>query len=178
MKSQRIKKFNLFESIEDKERLSKSVSTILNTQIKNELQSSQIYRGMSCWLDDSGWIGASKYYFKTAQEELSHMDKVYEYLFSRNAQAKVPTCVEVKQDFKSIREVLEVSLKHEMTVTKNWEDISDLAKKEGDNTTYEFAQGFLKEQIEEEEKFRNLLYKLDLDMPDWKTDELFEDLMK
>lgn len=62
-------------------------------------------------------------------------------------------------------------------VTKNWEAISELAKKEGDNTTYEFAQGFLKEQVEEEEKFRNLLFKLDLNMPDWKTDELFESLL-
>lgn len=128
-------------------------------------------------LDDKGWIGGSKYYFKTAQEELGHMDKVYQYLFDRNALAKVPTTDEVKQNFKSIREVLEDSLEHEIKVTENWEAISELAKKEGDNTTYEFAQGFLKEQVEEEEKFRNLLFKLDLNMPDWKTDELFESLL-
>ena len=83
---------------------------------------------------------------------------------------------DIKQSFKSIREVLEDSLEHEIKVTKNTEAISELAKREGDNTTYEFAQGFLKEQVEEE-KFRNLLFKLDLNMPDWKTDELFESLL-
>jgi ferritin len=177
MKS-RIKKYATFEAVEQKGRLSAGINKLLNEQIKNELVSSQTYRAMSCWLDDKGWIGASRYYFKTAQEELGHMDKVYQYLFDRNVLAKVPSCGEVAQKFKDIRDVLEQSLTHEMGVTKNWEDISEAAKKEGDNTTYEFAQFFLKEQIEEEEKFRNLLFKLDLDMPDWKTDELFEQLMK
>ena len=172
-----IKAFKVFEAVEQESRLSKKVTDILNLQIKNELQSSQVYRGMSCWLDDKGWIGGSKYYFRNAQEVLQHMDKVYKYLFDRNALAKVPNTETVKQEFKSIREVLEFSLEHEMKVTRNWEDISEAAKKEGDNTTYEFAQGFLKEQIEEEEKFRNLLFKLDLNMPDWKTDELFESLL-
>ncbi len=90
----------------------------------------------------------------------------------------MPKCDEVNQKFKGIRDVIEQSLEHEIGVTRNWEAISEAAKKGGDNTTYEFAQFFLKEQIEEEEKFRNLLFKLDLDMPDWKTDELFEDLTK
>ena len=122
-----IKKFEVFESIEQQSRVSNKLVDILNLQIKNELQSSQIYRAMSCWLDDKGWIGASRYYFKPAQEELTHMDKVYEFLFSRNAVAKVSTSDAVKSDFKSIREVLELSLKHEMEVTKNWEAIAELA---------------------------------------------------
>ena len=36
--------------------------------------------------------------------------------------------------------------------------------------------GFLKEQVTEEEKFRNLLFKMNLDAPKWKIDELFKDL--
>jgi ferritin len=164
-------------NLEQKGRISDSMCEILNTQIKNELQSSQIYKGMSCWLDDKGWIGASKYFFKASSEELAHMDKTYQYLFDRNMVAKVPVCEAVKQEFKDIREVVEASLQHEIDVTKNWEDISNKAKEEGDNTTYEFAQFFLKEQVEEEEKFRKILFKMDLDMPKWELDELFEDLL-
>lgn len=157
-------------------RLSDEITAILNTQIKNELMSSQLYLGMTCFLDDKGWIGASKYYFKTAKEELNHMNKIYDYLFDRNVKAVVPTTDEVKQEFAGIREILESSLEHEIEVTKNWNDISEKAKAEGDNTTYEFAQWFLAEQVEEENKFREILFKLDLDMPDWKIDELFEAL--
>lgn len=162
--------------LENKPRLSEAILSLLNTQIKNELQSSQIYKGVSCWLDDNGWIGASKYYFKSAAEELTHMDKIYQYLFDRNCKAVVPTCDEVKQDFKDIREIVEFSLEHEMEVSKQWEEISKKAKEENDSTTHEMAEWFLKEQVEEEEKFRNILFKMNLDMPKWKVDELFEQI--
>ena len=166
------------ESIENDTRLTDKIVNILNEQIKNELQSSQIYRGMSCWSDDKGWIGASKYFWKASLEELTHMDKIYQYLFDRNCLSKVPTCVEVKQDFKDIRDTVEKSLEHEIEITKNWNDISEQSKKEEDNTTYEFAQWFLTEQIEDEEKFRNILFKMNLDMPKYEIDKLFEDLLK
>lgn len=164
--------------IQNEGRLSDEIASILNAQVKNELMSYQIYMGMTCWLDDKGWIGASKYYFPTAQEELNHMNKIYQYLFGRNVKAVVPVTEEVEQEFSGIRQIVEKSLEHEIQVTKNWEEISQKAKDSGDNTTYEFAQWFLNEQIEEEEKFRNILFKLDLEMPDWKIDELFEELTK
>ena len=144
MKNNRIVPFRLFEAegIENEGRISDEIKDILNTQIKNELMSSQIYRGVSCWCDDKGWIDASKYYFKSAQEELVHQDKIYEYLFSRNVLAVVPTTEDVKQEFGDIREVVEYSLEHEMEVTKNWESISESAEDDGDSTTFEFAQWF------------------------------------
>lgn len=164
------------EAIEQMPRLSNTVLDALNAQIKNELVSSQIYRGMSVWLDDKGWPGATKYYFKTGGEELIHMDKIYNYIFDRNSKAVVPGCESVKQEFESIRNVVEESLEHEIQVTKQWEAIAQLAKTEGDNTTYTFAQWYIVEQQEEEKKFRDLLFKFDLDMPNWKIDELFETL--
>ena len=170
----KIVSFSLFEAIENEGRLSEKVAEILNDQIKNELQSSQIYRGMSCWLDNAGWNDAAKYYFKSAQEELSHMDKVYQYLFDRNVVAIVPETDEVKQEFETLREIVEDSLQHEMDVTKEWEEISETAKEEDDNTTYEFAQWFLKEQISEENKWRDILDKMNLELPKWRLDELFK----
>jgi len=160
-------------SIVDVARLSESVLAILNEQIKNELHSSQIYRGMSCWLDDAKWPAGTDLFFKYADEELGHMSKIYKYIFDRNCKAVVPACEGVKSDFSDIREVIEASLEHEIEVTNNWEAISNLAKEEGDNTTYEFAQWFLKEQVEEEDKFRTILEKMDLDMPKYEIDKLF-----
>lgn len=174
----RILSFSLFENIEEEKRLSEGLTAVLNEQIKQELLSSQIYRGMSCFLDSNGWIDASKYYFRSAQEELVHMDKIYNYLFDRNVLAVVPSCGEVKQEFEDIRQVVEESLKHEIDVTKKWEAISNQAKDEGDNTTYEFAQWFLKEQVEEENKFRDILDKMNLEMPKYEIDDLFGDLLE
>jgi ferritin len=175
---EKIVPFSLFEGIENEGRLSEKITKILNDQIKNELQSSQIYRGMTCWLDNAGWNDAAKYFFKSSQEELIHMDKIYQYLFDKNVMAKVPTTEEVKQKFESIREVVEESLKHEIEVTKKWEEISKSAEEDNDNTTYEFAQWFLKEQTEEENKFRDVLDKMNLDLPKYEIEYLFKDLLK
>jgi len=157
----------------DVERLSKTVLAILNEQTKNELLSSQIYRGMSCWLNDAKWPEGTKLFFKYADEELTHMSKIYQYIFDRNCTAVVPACEPVKTQFTDIREIVEAALQHEIEVTNNWEAISTLSKEEGDNTTYEFSQWFLKEQVEEEDKFRTILEKMDLDMPKYEIDELF-----
>jgi len=175
----KIKKFNSFlnETIENEKRLSESIIDILNEQIKDELESSQIYKAMSCWLDNNGWKSASEYFFISANEELIHMDKIYKYLFSRNCVAKVPSIGEVEQNFKDIKEVIEKSLEHEMEVSKKWNNISELAKKEKDNTTYEFSTWYLNEQVEEEEKFRDILDKINLDMPKFEIENLFQDLL-
>jgi ferritin len=160
----------LNEALVDEERLDKSVIEILNKQIKNELNSSQMYRAMSCWLDDQKWPASTKTFFKYADEELTHMSKIYQYLFDRNCKVTVPTCDEQKDDFKDIHELVEAALQHEIDVTKNWEDISELAKDKKDNTTHEFAEWFLKEQIEEEDKMRTIIEKMDLDMPKYEVD--------
>lgn len=168
-----IKLFEQFSNLVDKARLSESIVKMLNEQIKIELESSQLYRAMSCWLDKEGWISASKYFYKSAQEELTHMEKVYEYLFEKNCTAKTPACDMVKESYEDIKNILDESLEHEIKITKNWNDIADKALEEKDNDTYALAQWFLKEQKEEENKFRDIIFKARLDMPDWKIEELF-----
>jgi len=172
----KILKFN--ESIETKERLKPMVVDILNKQIANELESSQIYRAMSCWLDGNNFVEASKYFFFSAQEELKHMDKIYQYLFDMNCTPIVPEIGKVEQKFKNIREIVEKSLEHEEVVTDNWEEIATVALSENDNTTHEFAEWFNREQIEEMQRFRDIVFKINLDMPDWKIDELFGELLE
>lgn len=170
-----IKLFEQFNGIEDKARLSDSMVKFLNEQIKNELNSSQIYRAISCWCDDKGYISPCKYYKKSAQEELVHMEKIYEYLFDKNCKAKTPACNEAKDNYKDIYEVLEQSLEHEIQVTKNWNDIADQALKEKDNDTYTLAQWFISENREEEQKFRDIIFNARLeDTPLWKIMSLFE----
>lgn len=164
-------------SLEQKTRLSDKITSILNKQIENELYSSQMYRTMSAWLDNEGWISGSELFFKYADEELGHMSKIYKYLYEKNCKAVVPNVKDVPKTFKNVRALVEAALEHEMSVTKNWNDIANKAKSEDDNDTYSFALGYVNEQREEEEKIRNILFKMDLDMPKWKIDELFGDLL-
>lgn len=172
-----LKETKLNEGVEEIPRLSKTMLDILNKQIMNELESSQVYRSLSAWLNDNDWVSGTKLFFKYADEELSHMSKVYNYIYEKNSRAVVPPCPNVKQEFKDIREVVESALKHEMKVTKDWNNIADKAKAENDNDTYSFAISYITEQREEEEKVRDILEKMNLDMPKWAIDELFGKLL-
>lgn len=165
------------KELENKPRLEESIIKVLNYQIEKELESSQIYRAMSTWLDDKGWVNGTTLFFNYADEELGHMSKIYKYLFEKNCKAVVPTVGKVKQDFKDVKELLELALEHEIEITENWNSIANLASKTKDNDTYSFALLFVNEQREEEDKIRNILDSTNLDMPNWKIDELFKELV-
>lgn len=171
------KKHMVAEAIEHEPRLIPAITEILNAQIANELNSSQIYRSMSAWLDDKGWIGGSALFFKYAEEELAHMTKIYKYLYEKNCRAIVPACAAPAIDYAGVRELTEAGLQHEIQVTTNWTNIANLAKENNDHDTFSFAMAFVNEQREEEEKLRNILFKMDLEMPNYELDELFADLV-
>lgn len=174
----KIQLFESFNGIEDKSRLSEKIVKMLNEQIKNELESSQLYRSMSCWMDKNRLIGGNKLFFKYADEEFEHMKKIYNYLFDKNSDSETPETTKPESKFKNIRDVLEKSLEHENDVMKQWNDIANAALAEKDNDTYIFSQWFITEQREEQEKITDLLFKMDNDMPNWRIDEVFEEMSK
>ena len=164
--------------LEFKPRLQPTIVSILNLQIANELQSSQVYRSMACYLDNCGWTNAASYFFIASDEELIHMNKIYDYLFSKNCKAITPEITKVNQEFKNIRDVITKALEHEILVTEQWENIANISCESKDRTTMFFSQWFLNEQITEESKFRNLLYMIDKGTPDWYLDKKFKSIGK
>ena len=52
--------------------------------------------------------------------------------------------------FDSLLDVFQKSLEHEQTMTKNLNDLSDLAMKDKDHATYNLLQWYVTEQVEEE----------------------------
>lgn len=159
--------------LEKLSRLSDNMTNILNEQIVAELESSQIYRAMACWLNKEGWPDATNYYMTTSDEELQHMRDLYTYMFLKNADVEVSNEFNVTTEFSDIRELVTRSLKHEMTITERWNNIANAAIAEKDNDTYQLSQKFLTEQLDEEEKFRTILEKINLDMPKYEIDRLF-----
>jgi ferritin len=163
--------------VENQERLSPAVQEVLNTQIRNELISSQIYKAMSACLDSRGYINGAKVFFKYGQEELAHMDKIFAYMFDRNCKPITAECPTQKLTYNNVREIIETALNHEIVVTANWDNIANTALANKDNTTYEFSMWFLKEQVEEEDKFRSLLFQMNLGLPDWELENIFKDML-
>lgn len=163
--------------IENVPQLKQPVIDILNKQIANEQYSANIYFAMSACLDDKGWNNAGKLFLKYGHEEMSHMKKIQEYLYERNCRAVISPVNAVKTEYNDIREVLSTALEHEIGVTKNWTDIADLAQKNGDYSTMFLSEWFIREQREEENKFRDILDLLNLDIPNWELENVFKDML-
>lgn len=145
-------------------RISDSIEAILNKQIKHEFDNSRLYRAMSSCLEFNGWPGAAKLWKKYSDEEITHGEKIINYMQDRDCKPTIPDTTQPTKDYKGIEEIVNFSDKREIDTTKEWKDIYTLAFKEGDFLTVELARWFIKEQTEEEAKMiywrdRIVMYK-------------------
>jgi len=133
-------------------RISDKIHSALNTQLKNELDSSRLYLAMSQWLEFNGWFGGAKLWKKYADEELVHVDRFYKYMQDRNAMPSTPVAKEQPTAFKGIKEIVQTSYEHEVQVSTWIRDIALMALSEKDLHTYDLMMEFIREQTEEEAK--------------------------
>ena len=141
-------------------RLSKPIEEILNKQLAKEANAAQIYLSYGAWADSEGFSGISNFLFRHSQEERNHMTKVMEYILDRGGRAKISAISAPPKDPKNIQECFENIFKHEVENTTAIYQIVSLAQDEKDWSTWNFAQWFVKEQIEEETLALDLLDKL------------------
>ena len=144
----------------DTNRLSKAIEEILNKQLAKEADAAQIYLSYGVWADSEGFSGISNFLFRHSQEERNHMTKVMEYILERGGKAKISAISAPPKDPKNIQECFERIFKHEVDNTTAIYEIVSLAQEEKDWSTWNFAQWFVKEQIEEESLALELLDKL------------------
>ncbi|TYB79777.1 ferritin [Bizionia myxarmorum] len=141
-------------------RLSKKIEEILNFQVTKEAEAAQIYLSYGCWADSEGYGGIANFLFRHCQEERDHMMKVMQYIMERGGTVQIKAIKAPPANPKNLQECFEKTFKHEVDNTNAIYDIVNLAHEEKDWATYNFAQWFVKEQIEEEKLVMELLDKL------------------
>lgn len=141
-------------------RLSKPIEDILNNQVTKEGNAAQIYLSYAIWADSEGYAGVANLLFRHSGEERDHMMKVINYIQERGGRAKIVALSAPPKDPKNLQECFEKIFEHEVDNTTAIYGIVDLSLKEKDWATWNFAQWFVKEQIEEETLVMDLLDKL------------------
>ncbi|MDQ7915957.1 ferritin [Mesonia sp. MT50] len=141
-------------------RLSKKVEKILNHQLEKEANASQIYLAYGVWADSEGYGGVANFLFRHSQEERDHMTKVMEYIMERGGRPKIGGVEAPPADPKNIQECFEKIFQHEIDNTNAIYDIVSLSQEEKDWATWNFAQWFVKEQIEEEAMVLDIMDQL------------------
>lgn len=142
--------------------ISKKIESSLNNQIRLEGESSQYYLSMASWAEGQGYNGISKFLYHHSDEERLHMLKLFHYINDRNGHAKVPDLKKPPDTFKSVQDIFETILKHEIHVSEEINKLVNLCMGEKDYATHNFLQWYVAEQIEEERLARNILDKLNL----------------
>lgn len=142
--------------------VSKKIEKALNNQIRLEAESSQYYLAMASWAETEGFNGVAEFLYKHSDEERMHMLKLVRYVNERGGKALIPALKQPPVSFKTLRDIFENLLKHEMNVSNEINGVVDICLKEKDYITHNFMQWYVSEQIEEEALARTILDKLNL----------------
>jgi len=133
----------------------------LNKQINKEIFSSYLYFAMSVYFTDINMEGFAKVIKNQAKEELEHAKKINNYLIARNEKINFFTIEAPETNWINPMDAIKSALNHEKIVTDSINNLFQIARDEKDYATEVFLHWFIAEQIEEEEKFRTLLEKIE-----------------
>ena len=152
--------------------LTNTIIESLEYRIQQEEFSSRLYKQMSLWLNDEGFINLSKVYNKYAQEELDHASWAEEYLLAHGIKPVLQVIESPNEVYEitSLSDILDLTLSHEKDITNQCNDLASLALKENSHTLYSLASKYCHEQVEELEKAITFL-----DIYSKTKDELFFD---
>lgn len=121
----------------------------LNEQLNLEFYSANLYLQMSAWCSDKGFEGAAAFLKAHSQEEMEHMQRLFDYLSDTGALPKLGQIAAPPVDFKSIADVFTQTYQHEQQITAEINKLAHLAMTTQDYSTFNFLQWYVAEQHEE-----------------------------
>lgn len=140
--------------------LSRKLSDALTEQILAEMWSSNLYLSMYIHFTQIGLNGCANWMKKQSLEELEHAYKLIDYSVNRGGQVKLDQINVVPTAFGTPLEVFEHVYTHEVHVSGLIDKLVDVAHAENDKATQDFLWSFVREQVEEEAKAKNIVEKL------------------
>ena len=142
--------------------LSANVVKLLNDQMNLEFYSSNLYLQMSAWCEQKGFEGAAAFLLRHADEELEHMQKLFNYVSETSGMPLLGKIDAPKHDYSSLREVFETTLEHEKLVTSKINELVEVTFENKDYSTFNFLQWYVAEQHEEEKLFSGIIDRFNL----------------
>ena len=140
--------------------LSKKLVDAINDQIQYEYYSAFTYKAMQAYLETEDLTGMANWMDIQFQEEMSHAEKMFKFVCETGAKVNLMEIEAPRNEYDSILEVFEETLKHEQEVTSRINNLMDLAVEEKNHMAQIFLQWFITEQIEEEASVGHIIAKL------------------
>lgn len=149
-------------------RISDKIEKALNDQMTREAYQAQVYLAYASWAEVNGFPGIAAFLYKHTNEERQHMFKFLKFINDRGGKCKIQAIAAPPNDPKDMNDCLQRTLQHEIDNSASIDAIVNMAHEEKDWATFNFAQWFVREQIEEETLVNNLInmYGLAAQQPD------------
>ncbi len=129
----------------------------LNEQISHELAASQQYLAIAVYYDDDTLPRLATFFYAQAMEERNHALMMVQFLLDAGAEAPIPGVGAPRNDFDDVVAPVVLALEQERRVTDQINALAAIAREEGDYTSEQFMQWFIKEQVEEVATMNDLL---------------------
>ena len=140
--------------------LSKRMLKELNNQINAEFWSAYLYLSMTAYFEENNLSGFAKWMNIQYQEETTHANRLFKYVYERGGSVKLQPIDAVKTIWKDEIEIFQDTLDHERKVTALINNLVDIAIEEKDHATNNMLQWFISEQVEEEASVEEILSQL------------------
>ncbi|MCA1809767.1 MAG: ferritin [Kiritimatiellia bacterium] len=140
--------------------IGKKMATALNEQMNHEFYNSRLYLAMAAFFHDLNMEGGAHWMELQAQEETGHAMRLYSYLKERGGRIMLEAIQAPPMEWDSPLAAFEAAYQHECSVTKEFDQLVELACAEKDNATLNFLQWFVTEQVEEESTVDAVVQKI------------------
>lgn len=137
--------------------ITKQMNAALNEQVGNELLASNQYLAIAAYFDSEGLPTLSKHFFKQSAEERDHALRFVKYILEAGGDLAIPEVPAPRTGFKSAADAVKLALESELRVTKQINEIVDIAIKDHDHLSKNALEWFVNEQREEVSSMDTLL---------------------
>ena len=142
--------------------LSSVVQDAINQQINHELFASYSYLAMAAWCEHQHFVGCGHWLRVQSQEEYAHAMRLYDFLRMRNGRVVLTSIAAPENEFESLLDIFQKSLAQEERVSRQIDDLYQLALNEKAFAALVELEWFVTEQVEEEKTVREVIHKLNL----------------
>ena len=142
--------------------MDKKLELEMNIQLNFEFESAHVYLAMAGYVATLGLEGFENWMMVQYEEELAHAKKFINYVNERGGRVNIKGFDDPENEFKSLLDVLEISLNHEKEVTRRINNLMRIAYEVKDYAAISFLQWYIDEQVEEEDNFSKLIDKVKL----------------
>jgi ferritin len=139
--------------------LDKATEDMLNKAVQSELYASHLYRHVANQLQRIGYFGAQKFFAGESADELTHYQKIADYMNDRGTSAKVPALEACTETVSGLIDSLELGYETELQLMRDYEKWYRECKCV---TTQQFLLQFLETQRKSVGEYGDLLARAGL----------------